>query len=168
MVFAGVLARRQHRAKCLTRPSRKRVYPPSGCITSQGLRHCLDARICLISQFGTRPGRMSPKTIDLSSLRPYAHLPTSRTSSRGICIALPCRLARVTRCIRFPLLHHRRHSEPRPTKPCSITTSWLAIASDSGLRSLQMRGLEPAARRGSQTSESGKGPIETAACYVVL
>lgn len=148
--------------------------PPWVASRARVLRHCLDVRICLISRFGTRPpGHMSPKsTIDESTLRPYAHLPTSRTSSSKDCIALPCRLGSSSPLLKVPTIPSSPSSRDSADK-AALDHHRLVLAmarATCGLRSLQTCGLEPATRRevGSPTpSESGKGPIETTACYVV-
>lgn len=130
--------------KCLTPSS---ILGTSGCPSSplpgshphaRGLRHCLDLRMSLILQFGTRVlgacRQRQPTCPAFFACNALHMCPGAGRHLEEDCIILPWRLARVARRIRFPLPHHGRHPEARPREPCSITTGSLAMVSDNGLR----------------------------------
>lgn len=143
MVFVGVLARDGLGPNCLTlSPSHPgNEFTPMGCISGQGstaLPQCTHV-FNLNTARQSSPGRMSPKTIDESSLRVYAHMPKCRTSSRRDCIASPCRFALSSPLLKDPATP----SSPSPRDSAEkgrvrSPRTRLAIASDGGLRGVNL------------------------------
>jgi hypothetical protein len=105
--------------------SRAGVYdtaPMHACVFNLTVRH-------------SSPGRMSPKTIDVSSSARMHICPRGGRHLEGLhYVAMPLR---VVHCLSFDYSRRRCHPERRPTHPCSITTGLLAMGSDNDLRSLQ-------------------------------